>query len=431
MSGTLTISDTTELTTLHVIGGLAQRKAGATADTDYPAVDLTNQTSLTDVILEGKLGAVTLSGNGNLTAVTFSAEADAVTINNNGDLEDLDLAGKAHSIAVTNNGDLLDLDITTELKTDKGNTSAAKTTGSLTITGNQDLASITSSFDPINALTITNNDDLETLDFAGTDSVGAATDKATVVIGGSAADANSLIASAVQNDYEATAPVAPAVGSGSISNESGLNTLSGYLTKAVLQATSVKVYLDQIETYTTQAAPGGTDTEINDITWADTTNNGKLVVVDIVPATYTGAITGVKGKIAVQLEVTGGTTEIKLVHTNPANSVNTTIIDTTASPLVNTTAAALNSNPALAVDEIITTAAKAAATAVGVTLNAYVGGGSDQEITLYSSNASNLVETAIAGAGAGSEPPSMASWPVTLLILKNLSFLNKVPLQIN
>jgi len=392
MSGTLTVGDTSELATLHVIGGLAQRKAGATADKTYPAVNLTNQTALTSVILEGKLGDITLSGNNNLVDITFTAEADAVSINNNGDLEDLDLAGKAHSIAVTNNGDLIDLDITTELKTDKGNTTKAKTAGSLTITGNQDLSSVDSAFDPINVLTITDNDDLSLVNFAGTDSVGAATDKATVVIGGSANDANAFVATSVQDDYEATAPTAPAVGSGSISNESGLLTLSGWLTKAVLQATSVKVYMDEIETYTAQAAPGGTDTEINDITWADTTNNGKLVVVDIVPAAYTGAITGVASKYAYEFDVTGAAREIKLVHANPANSVNTTIINTLVDPLVNTTAAALNSNPALAVDEIITTAAKAAATAVGVTLNAYVGGSSEQTITLYANNSSASVE---------------------------------------
>jgi hypothetical protein len=391
MSGTLTVGDTSELATLHVIGGLAQRKAGATADTTYPAVNLTNQTALTSVILEGKLGDITLSGNNNLVDITFTAEADAVSINNNGDLEDLDLAGKAHSIEVTNNGDLIDLDITTELKTDKGNTTKAKTAGSLTITGNQDLSSVDSAFDPINVLTITDNDDLSLVNFAGTDSVGAATDKATVVIGGSANDANAFVATSVQDDYEATAPTAPAVGSGSISNESGLLTLSGWLTKAVLQATSVKVYVDEIETYTAQAAPGGTDTEINDITWADTTNNGKLVVVDIVPAAYTGAINGVAGKVAYVFDTTGGTAKIELTHTNPANSVATTIIKTAGTP-VNTTAATLNTNPALAVAEITTTAAKAAATAVGVTLDAYVGGSSEQTIYLYATNSSASAE---------------------------------------
>ena len=391
MSGTLTVGDTSELATLHVIGGLAIRKAGATADKTYPAVNLTNQTSLTKVILEGKLGDITLSGNNNLFDITFTAEADAVLINNNGDLEDLDLAGKAHSIAVTNNGDLTDLDITTELKTDKGNTTKDKTAGSLTITGNQDLSSVDSAFDPINVLTITDNDDLSLVNFAGTDSVGAATDKATVVIGGSANNANAFVATSVQDDYEATAPTAPAVGSGSISNESGLLTLSGWLTKAVAQATSVKVYMDEIETYTSQAAPGGTDTEINDITWADTTNNGKLVVVDIVPAAYTGAITGVAGKVAYVFDTTGGAAEIELTHTDPANSVVTTIIKTDATP-VNTTAATLNTNPALAVAEITTTAAKAAATAVGVTLDAYVGGSSEQTIYLYATNSSASAE---------------------------------------
>jgi len=422
MSGTLTVSDTTELTYLHVIGGLAQRKAGATADTTYPVVNLTNQSALTDVILEGDLGNVTLDGNGNLTEVTFSANADAVVINNNGDLEDLDLAGTAHSIAVTNNGDLLDLDITTELKTAKGNTSAVKTTGSLTITGNSDLASVDSTFDPINVLTITNNADLTRLNFAGTASVGAATDKATVVIGGSAANANQLVASAVQNDYEATTLVAPAVGSGSISDESGISTLSGYLTKAVAAATSVKVYLDEIETYTDQAAPGGTDIETNDITWADTSNKAKLVVVDIVPAAYTGAVKGVASKYAFEFDVTAASQEIKLVHTNPANSVATTIISTIqgAGNPINTTALALNSNPALAVGEITTTAAKAAANAVGVTLKAYVGGSSKQTITLFDSNASNVVETLVAGAGAGS-PTLLGSDDVIGLTIAGLT----------
>jgi len=90
-------------------------------------------------------------------------------------------------------------------------------------------------------------------------------------------------------------------------------------------------------------------------------------------------------------DTTGGTAKIELTHTNPANSVATTIIKTAATP-VNTTAATLNTNPALAVAEITTTAAKAAATAVGVTLDAYVGGSSEQTIYLYATNSSASAE---------------------------------------
>ena len=165
-------------------------------------------------------------------------------------------------------------------------------------------------------------------------------------------------------------------------------------------ATGVKVYLDQIETYTGQAAPGGTDTEINDITWADSTNNSKLVVLDIIPSASTGVITGVAGKYS---QVITGASEIKLVHTNPANSVVTTIIDTSATPLVNTTAAALNTNPALAVNEILTSSALAAASAVGVTMTAKVGGKSSQKIVLKATNSSATNETSNANAGAASD----------------------------
>ena len=402
-TGTLTISDTNVLETLHVIGALATRSAGATADTTHPVIDLTNQTALTGVILEGELGNVTLKGNGNLTSIAFTANADALLIENNGDLEDLDLAGTAHSISVTSNLDLEDLDITTELKTAKGNTTAVKTTGSLSITGNLKLASVDSKFDPINSLTISDNDDLAKVNFAGTDLVGAATDKATVVIGGSLVLANALLATSVTNDYEATAPVAPAVGSGTITDESGLKSLSGWLTKAKAAASStgVKVYLDQIETYTTKAAPGGTDAEINDITWVDATNNSKLAILDWVPAVTTGADAGTASKYAWEFDTSTSHGNITFVHTNPANSVATTIVKLAASP-VNTTAVAMNTNAALAVDEVLTAAAKAAAISVGVTLNAYVGGSSSQYLRILADNSSATNESSVAQTGAAS-----------------------------
>jgi len=382
LTGTLTVSDSNVLETLHVIGALATRSAGATADTTHPVIDLSSQTALTSVILEGELGNVTLDGNGNLTDITFTANADAVVINNNGDLEDLDLAGTAHSIAITSNLDLTDVDITTELKTAKGNTAAVKTSGSLSVTGNLKLATLDSAFDPISSLTITDNDDLELIDFAGTELVGAATDKATVVIGGSSANANALVATTVQNDYEATAPTAPAVGAGKISNESGMLSLQTYLTAAAAAASDsgVQVYLDQIETYTTQAAPGGTDVEINDITWADTTNNGKLVVLDIVPADVTAGVDDIAQKrgFVMDLNIASNTT---ITHTSDG-SVATTIF----------AAADLNTNPSLAIDQIEDADVQAAATAVGVTLAAYQGGNPAGAITFKPSGATGTTE---------------------------------------
>jgi hypothetical protein len=54
---------------------------------------------------------------------------------------------------------------------------------------------------------------------------------------------------------------------------------------------------------------------------------------------------------------------------------------------INTDASAMNTNPALAViNDILTDNAKATATAVGVTLNAYVGGSSSVDIELFADN---------------------------------------------
>jgi len=179
-------------------------------------------------------------------------------------------------------------------------------------------------------------------------------------------------------------------------------SLKKYLTAAAAAATSIKVYLDTIDLYVDEAAPGATDTETNDVSW--TSNSSKLVVMDIVPAAYTGTVTGKKSKMAYEFNVSGGTAVLELTHTNPANSVVTTIIKTDGTTPVNTTVAKLNTNPALAVNEILTTQAKATAEAVGVTLNAYVGGSSSVKIYLYATNdsataagtAKTISETALA-----------------------------------
>ncbi|MGY8868549.1 MAG: hypothetical protein ACKVJK_23325, partial [Methylophagaceae bacterium] len=278
--------------------------------------------------------------------------------------------------------DLEDLDITTELKTAKGNAAAVKTTGSLSVTGNLKLATLDSAFDPINSLTITDNDDLALVNFAGTALVGATTDKATVVIGGSLALANALVATSATNDYEATAPTAPAVGAGSISNESGIKSLTGWLTlaKASASATGVKVYLDQIETYTTKAAPGATDAEINDITWADSVNKGKLVILHIVPADVTAGASDVAAKRGFLIDL---------------SSVSNTTISHVSDGSVTTVlfaAADLNVNPSLAIDQLELAAVQSAATAVGVTLAAYAGGNPAGAITFKASGATGTTE---------------------------------------
>ena len=169
----LTITGTNDLEYLHVIGATPTVQTGATAVTTTPDLDVTGQTGLETVIIDGTLGDVTLSGNTKLNDITLTAISESVTVSGADDLVSLAIAGTTKSIAVTSNTDLESLVITAELNTAKGNAAAVATSGSLVVTGNTDLASLTSAFDPIKTLTITGNDDLAVLDFTGTETVGA------------------------------------------------------------------------------------------------------------------------------------------------------------------------------------------------------------------------------------------------------------------
>jgi len=366
-TGTLTVNDTDELEYLHVIGALPTRTVAATT---YPVLDTTGQTALSTLIVDGTLGDVTISGNTDLETLTFTANVDALTITGASNLASAELAGKAKSIDVNTNGDLETLTVTTALQTAKINAAAA-TSASLSVTGNSDLEKITSSYNTLSSLTVTGNAKLAAVDFTGTDAIGTT---ANVAINTNAFEAT------VVNSYSASDTTTSDL-TGSVSDESGISTLKPFLLKAIAApgTSGVVVKIDEVEltTFTSATDTDGTESDVLD--W------------EIVNVTAAGAATGVvaaaKSKIAQEFDVSGGTAALKLVHTNPANGVKTTIIDMANS--INTDASAMNTNPALAViNDILTDNAIATATAVGVTLNAYVGGSSSVDITLYADNSS-------------------------------------------
>ena len=369
-TGTLTVNDTDELEYLHVIGALPTRTVAATT---YPVLDTTGQTALSTLIVDGTLGDVTISGNTDLETLTFTANVDALTITGASNLASAELAGKAKSIDVNTNGDLETLTITTALQTAKINAAAA-TSASLSVTGNTDLETLASSYNTLGSLTVTGNAKLAAVDFTGTDAIGTT---ANVAINTNAFEAT------VVNSYSASDTTTSDL-TGSVSDESGISTLKPFLLKAIAApgTSGVVVKIDEVEltTFTSATDTDGTESDVLD--W------------EIVNVTAAGAATGVvaaaKSKIAQEFVVTGGTAKLKLVHTNPANGVVTTIIDMVAATAINTDASAMNTNPALAViNDILTDNAIATATAVGVTLNAYVGGSSSVDITLYSDNDSS------------------------------------------
>ena len=367
-TGTLTVNDTDELEYLHVIGALPTRTVAATT---YPVLDITGQTALSTLIVDGTLGNVTISGNTDLETLTFTANVDALTITGASNLASAELAGKAKSIDVNTNGDLETLTITTALQTAKINAAAA-TSASLSVTGNTDLEKLTSSYNTLGSLTVTGNAKLAAVDFTGTDAIGTT---ANVAINTNAFEAT------VVNSYSASDTTTSDL-TGSVSDESGISTLKPFLLKAIAApgTSGVVVKIDEVEltTFTSATDTDGTESDVLD--W------------EIVNVTAAGVATGVvaaaKSKIAQEFDVSGGTAALKLVHTNPANGVVTTIIDMANS--INTDASAMNTNPALAViNDILTDNAIATATAVGVTLNAYVGGSSSVNITLLTDNDSS------------------------------------------
>ena len=369
-TGTLTVNDTDELEYLHVIGALPTRTVAATT---YPVLDTTGQTALSTLIVDGTLGDVTISGNTDLETLTFTANVDALTITGASNLASAELAGKAKSIDVNTNGDLETLTITTALQTAKINAAAA-TSASLSVTGNTDLETLTSSYNTLGSLTVTGNAKLAAVDFTGTDAIGTT---ANVAINTNACEAT------VVDSFSASDTTTSDL-TGSVSDESGISTLKPFLLKAIAAPgdSGVVVKIDEVEltTFTSATDTDGTESDVLD--W------------EIVNVTAAGAATGVvaaaKSKIAQEFDVTTvGGAKLKLVHTNPANGVVTTIIDMVAATAINTDASAMNTNPALAViNDILTDNAIATATAVGVTLNAYVGGSSSVDITLYADNSS-------------------------------------------
>ena len=364
-TGTLTVNDTNKLEYLHVIGALPTRTVAATT---YPVLDTTGQTALSTLIVDGTLGDVTISGNTDLDTLTFTANVDALTITGASNLASAELAGKAKSIDVNGNGDLETLTVTTALQTAKINAAAA-TSASLSVTNNSDLEKITSSYNTLSSLTVTGNAKLAAVDFTGTDAIGTT---ANVAINTNAFEAT------VVNSYSASDTTTSDL-TGSVSDESGISTLKPFLLKAIAApgTSGVVVKIDEVELTTFTSATDTDGTESDVLNWE---------IVNVTAAgAATGVVTAAKSKIAQEFDVSGGNAALKLVHTNPANGVVTTIIDMANG--INTDATAMNTNPALAViNDILTDNAKATATAVGVTLNAYVGGSSSVDITIYADN---------------------------------------------
>ncbi|MDA7778009.1 hypothetical protein N8902_01920 [Flavobacteriaceae bacterium] len=269
-----------------------------------PAISLDTLSDLETVTIAGIASSVNIGDNGNLTALTISADvAGAITIDNNTDLETVTLTGaKAYSLDVDTNSDLAAL--TVDL-TWRGNGVLTVIDGTLDVTDNESLESLTVSSDNLENLTVTGNDDLTTVDFTGVTTIGA-TGTAVVNIYD-----NDFTATKITDASDGTTDVANGASGdlGSITTTSGMETLKTYLTALAADTDSAAaVYFDTVESFIAED-----DSETPDVVYSSNTaeNAGTVLLLTAKNVTTPGQ-DAIKAKFSALLPgiVAGDTAEI-------------------------------------------------------------------------------------------------------------------------
>ena len=348
-----TVVDTPTLgSDLESISLTGAADADVSGDTHGPSIIINDQDNVETITLAGKLGPITIDGADNLTDLTISADVNgAISIGattNNSDLVNVTLTGsKATGVTVSNNAEIEALTIDTTIQ--KSTAAGAKLDGSVIVENNNALTTLTISSSNLETLTIKGNDDLTTIDGTGIVALGA-TAKPTVTI-----EDNDLTASASVDaeDTTATADGASSSDLGSISTDSGMDTLKTYLALVAADADSTaEVYFDTVESYTNES-----DTEVTDQVWVDGNVPTANKVLVLTPNT---ADTGDAATTAKRSFVITKQTSFE-AYANNADLVGTAVT--------------LDANNSVAIStQILTSAATTAATAAGVTMTAVDGG---------------------------------------------------------
>ncbi|MDA9811976.1 hypothetical protein N9C07_07160 [Flavobacteriaceae bacterium] len=377
----LTITTGTSLETLDVTG-VSDPDAEDADDADWygPAIALASLSDLESATIAGKVASVSVSSNGNLTDLTISATvADAISVSENSDLTGLTVTGAtASGISVDDNSDLETLSI--DLTFAAGTATSAVIDGSVSITDNESLESLTVSSDKIETLTITGNDDLTTLDFTGVEAIGA-TGEAVVNIFD-----NDLTASSMTDSDDGTTDVANG-GSGdlgSITTTSGIGTLSTYFAAVDADADSTAtVYFDTVDSFTDED-----DAETTDHVYDSTLTTQVDPIVVLLLSASSGDAVAAKGEIAAtrawiaDLSVGG---DIAFFDNNGAELFSNGTLATGVASLT------LDANKDLTISAIMTDANVDRFAAYDITLDAIRGGNSIGSVALstYASGATS------------------------------------------
>jgi len=300
----------------------AQPTAGYTNGT--PALSFASMSNLTSVTLTGFYKSVTFTSLANLATVDMDVTTGDLTMSGNNSLTSLDVTGsEIGNVSITSNTGVstLELDHTTDLNF--YGTTADRKSVSLTVTGNSELTSLTSSADKIMTLAVNDNDKLTTVDFTGLATFGTATTTSNPVVD---VYDNDLTASQASDTDDGLTQYAIGSGAtsdaadlGSYTTTSGLNTLKTYLQAVDDNAlANAAVHFDTVSLHNiaadaaTSSETAGDQNSGNAVTYSTEKANDITLVYANTASTLATTVTGdnaaVKAKRAWLLDVSSSST---------------------------------------------------------------------------------------------------------------------------
>ena len=365
----------TALTTAQAAIAAAGYSSTYTEDLDDGTIDYSDLETLT---VTGKLLDLYVDGT-QLESLSIDATMHDLTITGATDLTSLTVASGSKigniSLTGTTNLAVADFNHTSNL-TDTDATAQKSVTFSAT--NNTGLTKLHSTGDDVDTLTITGNTSLAELDFTGLADDGAETTPTPgVTIWG-----NALVAVSAANTTDGETDKADGLATdlGSFDDgTSGMDTLKTYLTHiAATSGSTAFVTFDTLSTETDTETTGTTTTSLNITDAGDGSTTNEATVLKMTPATANtadgakSAIAAIKGYI-----VGASTTAIKF---NTPSEVAT----------LPASAYTLLGNNAVDAQNIASTANKAIATALGMTLDAYNKGNSYSTVSLVVNENTNV-----------------------------------------
>ena len=385
----LTISGASDLETLDITG---ITDPDSTTDQSGPAISLTdaNNGDLETVTIAGNTGAIAVAGD-KITTVTITADAaGSINVSDSDDLATLTLTGsKATGVTVSGNDSLSDLTVDTTItkgrSTTAALTAALKVNGSVVVTTNESLESLTITSSNLKTLTITGNEVLSSLTATGITAVGVTAGASVSIYGNNFTATKSA-------DSENTASTLTATGAandlGAFTTTSGLEGLKTYLALVVADTTATaSVYFDTVESYVGEdGVEDGTDATYSSETTRDaTTASDEQRILVLEADNAVAAVSSVAETKAFFVDVDGiAYAATNLQFTDGTNSLLAGTSDATTAANISISGA---DTPATLLAKINATVSVERAALFGITMAAKRGGGNaSKDVTFYDLN---------------------------------------------